>query len=97
MGRESEKFDSFIGNIISFLTIFFVFLAWVNSVINQFEANKNIVKILFKNFEVNTTMMKKIRIIQQSYNEVNYPPVTDSYPNISKSINNIFKKSRLIS
>jgi hypothetical protein len=89
MGRKSVKIDSFIGSIISFLTIFFVFLAWINMIINQFEAKKNIVEILFKNFEVNTKMMKKIRIIQHNYNEINFNSASEGNLNNSLSKNPI--------
>ena len=40
--------------------------------INDFEIRKKIIFGLFKNFEINTLMMIKLRELQEKYNEVDY-------------------------
>ena len=87
LGRTSLKFDSFLGNIISFLTVFFVILGFLNMIINEIEAKKHLIRVLFKNFEVNTIMMKKIRIIQENFNEVKYFNIPDFNTCSSKGSN----------
>ena len=72
MERSTLKIDEFIGKVLSYLAFFGLIVVYISSFINEFESkNKNIFKI-FKAYHSNDTMMKKIRIIQENFNEVEY-------------------------
>ena len=72
LSRNSMKIDRFAGNLLSILLNFSIVFAIVNKFINSFEYRKKLIFALFKNFELNTTMMLKLRELQEKYNEVEY-------------------------
>ncbi len=45
-------------------------LFWINRYMNEFEMRKTLIFALFKNYELNGVMMKKIKNLQEFYNEV---------------------------
>jgi len=84
----------FLGKSSLFLLIFYSILERLNTWINEFEVKRAAVKNIFKYNDVNNTLMKKIRLIQENFNEVEYkanpdfnfkreqPITTVSSPNI---------------
>ena len=88
--RTNMKIDEFIGKILSYFTLFAMLVIYMSSFINESEKiNKNISKI-FKGFEINQIMMKKIRIILEDFNEVEYKENPD-FNSFNISSNKIFK------
>lgn len=68
--RSTIKLDEFIGNLFSFLFMIGQFLFHINTYMNEFEMKRVLIFALFKNFELNGIMMKKIKNLQEFYNEV---------------------------
>ena len=67
--RQNMKFDSLIGNIFYFLFPFFLILQFINNKINSIEAKQYLIQHLFKNFRINNQVIKKIKLIRESFNE----------------------------
>ena len=72
MKRTVMKFDQFCGMIMSFLSIVGLVAIQLNYFINEFEAKKMAIYKIFKGHEINHIMMKKIKIIQEDFNEFEY-------------------------
>jgi hypothetical protein len=72
VARSVMKIDTFIANIFSFLLFFFLIFSYFNKIMNNFELKKSLIFALFKNFEVNSAMMKKLKVLQEKYNETEY-------------------------
>ena len=68
--RSTIKLDEFIGNTYAFLFMVGQLLFWINRYMNEFEMRKTLIFALFKNYELNGVMMKKIKNLQEFYNEV---------------------------
>ena len=77
--RENLKFDLFIGNIFSFLFPFFLILQFINDKINSFEAKQYLIQHLFKNFRINNQVIKKLKLIRESFNEFEEKKDTKDY------------------
>ena len=72
MSKSNLKFDDFLSKIFAFIGPWALLLIYLSNYINESEKlNQNISKI-FKGFEINQIMMKKIRIIMEDFNEVEY-------------------------
>ena len=67
--RQNMKLDSLIGNIFSFLFPFFLIIQFINNKINSIEAKQYLIQHLFKNFRINNQVIKKIKLIRESFNE----------------------------
>ena len=72
MNITTMKIDQFFGKITSFLITFYILLCFANNFINNFEIRRRMIVCLFKNSEINTIMMKRLKDIQEKYNEVQY-------------------------
>ncbi len=67
--RSTIKLDEFIGNVFSFLLLIGQMMFLIDVYMNEFEMKKMLIFALFKNFELNGIMMKKIKNLQGFYNE----------------------------
>ena len=65
-------FDQFIGKVISFLSLPTILIFILNKYISDFAAKQENISKIFKRHEINHIMMKKIRIILEDFNEVDY-------------------------
>ena len=72
LSRISMKLDRFAGNLLSISLNFAIVFSIINKFLNSFEVRKKLIFALFKNFEINSTMMVKLRELQEKYNEVEY-------------------------
>ena len=75
--RTNLKFDAFIGNLFSFLCPFFIILQLINNKINSQEAKQNLVQVLCKNYRINNKIIKKIKLIRETYNEIEFEEKKD--------------------
>ena len=83
MKRTRVKLDEVFGKIMSVISIFLLVFYFLSSKIDEFESKKKTISNIFKGFETNKIMMKKIRIIQEDFNEVEYK----NNPNFNTEVN----------
>ena len=67
----------------------------INHFINYFESRKYLISSLFKNYTVNSMMMKKIKIILSNFNEVDYEKIDINFNNKTQTISNVSKSNFL--
>lgn len=77
LSREVKKIDDFIGQIFSFLFFLYLLFEYVNKIMNDFNLRKNLIYALFKNHNINSSMMKKFKVYLEKYNETEYKDVPD--------------------
>jgi hypothetical protein len=77
LAREVLKIDVFISQIFAFLFFIFLLFSYLNQLINNFEMKKSLIFALFKNHDINSAMMKKLKVLQEKYNETEYKDVPD--------------------
>ena len=72
LGRTARKLNEFLGQTFSVLLLIRILIGYINEYINEIESKSSTISKIFKNFDLNKIMMKKIRIIQDDFNEVEY-------------------------
>jgi len=95
--RATQKLDQFIGNVFSFLLMLSHILFCINKYMNEFEMKRIIIFGLFKNYEVNAIMMKKIKKLQKNYNEIDIHRIPDFNQEYDKEFNKKDEDSNRIS
>ncbi len=85
--RATIKLDQLIGKIYSFLLLISHTLFWINKYMNEFEMKRILIFALFKNYEVNVIMMKKIKKFQKNFNEIEIHKIPNFNPENDRELN----------